>query len=47
MASKRANGEGCIRQRKDGTWEAEETKASYVICPCKHGKMLAFVQFSD
>ena len=24
------------------TRKAEETKASYVICPCKHGKMTSF-----
>ena len=25
MARRRANGEGCIRKRKDGTWEARIT----------------------
>lgn len=25
MAKKRANGEGCIRKRKDGRWEARYT----------------------
>ena len=49
MASKRANGEGCIRQRKDGTWEAivstgRDTGTGKLIRKSYYGKTQAEVR---